>query len=60
MKSIETISQCGHCGKVFYLQERKKKIKMLYGIKTIENVCPYCENVGITRLKDINFLNKFS
>ena len=59
MKSVETICQCGNCGKTFYLDERKEKKKMLYGINIVEKVCPYCNSLGITRLKDVNFLNKF-
>lgn len=59
MKSVETICQCGNCGKTFYLEERKERERMLYGISIVEKVCPYCGSLGITRLKDIDFLNKF-
>lgn len=52
--------QCNKCNKVFTYTEVKRIEELIYNIKTIKPVCPYCNN-SFTNIDDValSYFDKF-
>lgn len=53
------ICDCRDCGKSFYLNEAKVKVRSLYNIKTEEKYCPYCGSIQWGPVNQDDFLDKY-